>query len=62
MIVHIVRRELRAWLGSPFAWVVAGTFLVIEGLLFTVLLGAHLRMGQQSPDFHDGVPLLQGLI
>lgn len=62
MIVHIVRRELRAWLGSPFAWVVAGTFLVIEGLLFTVLLGAYLRMGQQSPDFHDGVPLLQGLI
>lgn len=60
---HIARRELRAWLTSPFSWLVAGTFLVIHGLMFTVLLGAYLRMAQRGPEWaEDGVPLLQGLI
>ena len=61
--LHIARREIRAWLGSPFAWLVAGTFLTIHGLMFTVLLGAYLRMGQRGGEWDDeGVPLLQGLI
>ncbi len=61
--LHIARRELRAWLTSPFAWFVAGTFLVIEGLMFTVLLGAYLRLTQRGPGWaEEGVPVLQGLI
>lgn len=61
--LHIARRELRAWLTSPFAWFVAGTFLFIHGLMFTVLLGAYLRLSQRGPGWaEEGVPLLQGLM
>jgi len=61
--LHIARRELRAWLRSPFAWLVAGTFLMIHGMMFTVLLGAYLRLSQKGPGWaEEGVPVLQGLI
>ncbi|MCO4769175.1 MAG: ABC transporter permease [Deltaproteobacteria bacterium] len=63
MIWHIARRELLVRLRSPFAWVVAGTWLAVQGLMFTLILGLYLQAGSGAADLEqEGLPLLSGLI
>ena len=61
MIWHIARRELLVRLQSPFAWVVAGTWLCLQGLMFTLLLGLYLQAGAEA-GLDEGAPLLSGLL
>lgn len=63
MIWHIARRELFARVRSPFAWVVAGTWLALQGLMFTLILGVYLRASRQGGEWEEeALPLLSGLI
>jgi len=63
MIWHIARRELLARTRSPFAWVVAGTWLALQGLMFTLILGVYLRSSREGAEWEEeALPLLSGLI
>lgn len=63
MIWHVARRELLSRLRSPFAWVVAGTWLALQGLMFTLILGVYLRASRDGGEWEEeSLPLLSGLI
>lgn len=40
MVLHLARRELLAYLVSPFAWVVSAAFLFINGFFFAAIVGS----------------------
>jgi ABC-2 type transport system permease protein len=63
MIWHIARRELLSRLQSPMSWVVAGTWLAVQGLMFTLILGLYLKASREGGEWEEeSVPLLTGLI
>ncbi len=62
MIHHVARRELRARLGTPWPWVVAATWLALQGLVFALVLGVYVRAPLDTPDPTEALPLISGFI
>mgnify|MGYP000324005806 CR=1 FL=1 len=62
MIWHVARRELRVRLGTPWPWVVAATWLALQGLVFTLVLGVFVRAPLDAPDPTEAIPLISGYV
>ncbi len=62
MIWHIARRELLSRLQSPMSWVVAGTWLAVQGLMFTLILGLYLKASREGGEWEEESVPTMGLL
>ena len=55
MTWHIARRELIAYLTSPFAWVVSAAFLFMNGFFFAIYVGSYAAYSAEAAAYGQEV-------
>lgn len=55
MTWHIARRELLAYLVSPFAWVVTAAFLFMNGFFFAIYVGSYAAYSSEAAAYGQEV-------
>lgn len=61
-LLHIARRELLGYLGSPFTWVVSAAFLFVNGFFFAAIVGSFSQYSREAAAYGQDVSVMSDVV